>query len=95
MAPAEITGPGHPVSTPDIPVPSKKHSQVSTPSMMSGVFFLAKEKIKMLDFKHWWGTISTKELEQLETLKLEERCRSFGLLFSMGLDGDNTLGFEG
>jgi hypothetical protein len=89
---AEISRPEHLVSNPDVPAPLKKCSQVSTPSKMSGIFFLAEEEMKLLDFKLWHSMITNKELEWLEVLDLEGRCRFFGLPFGLGADNDNALG---
>jgi hypothetical protein len=90
VKPAEGTGPENLVSSPEVSM-SLKQSRVSTPSNASGIFSLAKEKLKVLNFKCWQRTLTGDDVLHLADLA-GEGSNPLGLPFSLGLDGDNALG---
>jgi hypothetical protein len=88
--PVVSTGPGNLVSSPNIP-PTHKHSRVLTPSETSGIFSLAEEELKVLEFKLWQRTLSETDVLHLASLA-GEGSNPLGIPFSLGLDGNNALG---
>jgi hypothetical protein len=68
-----------------------KHTPGLSLSDSSGIFSSAKEKLKVLEFKLQWGTITEEDLKCLANLS-GEGVSTWGLLFRLELDRDNALG---
>jgi hypothetical protein len=78
------------VSTPDVPV-SRKQPHIISPNDKFSFFSLAKEELKILDFKAQKGMLTLVENKHMAALTGVGSSTS-GLPPGLGPDGDNALG---